>query len=431
MQPSSVKASKQAITIHPEKALMDQELSIQLQGFNPGEMVRVTAKTCGGQPQNLASSAVFQIGLDGCVDLGTQKPVSGSYAWVDAMGLIWSLEPVIDPHKPRRAIAYDVTQPLEIVFEVEVNNVVVAAKTVQRLWMAEGVQRSIIHDKGLRGIFFLPPGPGPHPAIIVVTGSGGGLNETRAAMFASHGIAALALAHFAYEDLPKGLFEIPLEYFETAAQWLTEHPAIDGNRLAITGGSRGGELSLVLGSTFPQFKAVVAYVPSSLAWGGFGVQGNPKVPAWVYRGQALPYITHTPSEEVIPEDPTQPIPLTPVFLEAMEDKATAQAAEIPVEKINGPVLLISGQDDQMWPSTKFSEMVMERLNRYQFKHPFEHLSYPGAGHSIASPYIPLPPSHGIHPVDGRDYTYGGNPKDQAYAIADSWQRVLDFLKLYL
>ena len=44
------------------------------------------------------------------------------------------------------------------------------------------------------------------------------------------------------------------------------------------------------------------------------------------------------------------------------------AASIAVEKINGPVMVISGTDDQLWPSTRFSEMVIERLEAHD--HPF-------------------------------------------------------------
>jgi len=36
-----------------------------------------------------------------------------------------------------------------------------------------------------------------------------------------------------------------------------------------------------------------------------------------------------------------------------------EAATIPVEKITCPILLISGEDDKMWPSTMFSNLVME------------------------------------------------------------------------
>jgi hypothetical protein len=45
-------------------------------------------------------------------------------------------------------------------------------------------------------------------------GGAGGLIEMRAALLASRGFAAFALAFFAYEDLPANMDRIELEYFE-------------------------------------------------------------------------------------------------------------------------------------------------------------------------------------------------------------------------
>ena len=54
----------------------------------------------------------------------------------------------------------------------------------------------------------------------------GGLVEYRASLLAAHGFAVLALAYFAYADLPKQLQEVDLEYFEEAANLLLAHPKV-------------------------------------------------------------------------------------------------------------------------------------------------------------------------------------------------------------
>src|SRR5947199_123091 len=86
-------------------------------------------------------------------------------------------------------------------------------------------------------------------------------------------IWSMALAYFNYEGLPQDLIEIPLEYFETAIGWLQRRPDLDGDRIAVSGTSRGGELVLLLGATFPAVKAVIAYVPSGIVHGGIGRSG--------------------------------------------------------------------------------------------------------------------------------------------------------------
>jgi dienelactone hydrolase len=60
-----------------------------------------------------------------------------------------------------------------------------------------GVTVKLLDEDGLRGAWFLPPGDGPHPAVIVLGGSEGGLPVRSAApLLASHGYATLALAYF-------------------------------------------------------------------------------------------------------------------------------------------------------------------------------------------------------------------------------------------
>lgn len=68
-------------------------------------------------------------------------------------------------------------------------------------------------------------GEGPFPGIIDLFGGLGGLVEFRASLLAAHGFAVLALAYFAYEDLPN-LLEVDLDYFEEAANLLLAHPKV-------------------------------------------------------------------------------------------------------------------------------------------------------------------------------------------------------------
>jgi len=214
---------------------------------------------------------------------------------------------------------------------------------------------------------------------------------------------------------------------------------IDGNRLAITGASRGGELSLLLGSVFSQFKAVVARVPSGLVWGGFGGAPEDGVqPAWLLKGQPVPFMDGA----IHPDDYRytvgyrrrgEGIPSTPGFLAQMNRYPDrVRQATIPVERINGAVLLISGEDDQMWPSTRMADISMARLREHNFAHPYDHLSYPGAGHAFSSaPYSPQTMIEWRHPVDGVLYAFGGNPESNAHATVDSWRRVKHFLREHL
>jgi hypothetical protein len=101
---------------------------------------------------------------------------------------------------------------------------------------------------------------------------------------------------------------------------------------------------------------------------------------------------------------------------------------IPVEKISGSVLLISGQDDKMWPSAALSEIAIDRLTKHNHPYPFKHLSYRGAGHVIGFPSTPATVTRIYNFVYNFTYAIGGNAKDNAFAQLDSWPQVLTFLE---
>ena len=92
------------------------------------------------------------------------------------------------------------------------------------------------------------------------------------------------------EGRPTRLHLQPLEYFESALAWLAAHPAVDEARTGVFGSSRGGELVLLLGATYPQIAAVVAHVPSHVLWEGCCDPVALDAPAWTHEGNVLPHI---------------------------------------------------------------------------------------------------------------------------------------------
>jgi len=322
--------------------------------------------------------------------------------------------------------------PLWIEVVAELGGETSASLSIERQTAAPGVERIEVRDHGLIGTYFRPAGAGSFPGVIVVGGSGGGLSEPPAALMASRGLATLALAYFGIEPLPLDLMRIPLEYFERAIGWLRARSEVRSGTVGFVGTSRGGELALLLGSSFPAIGRVAAYVPSGVVHGGIGRgETDPRnaEPAWTYRGEAVPFLRPSSGGEAPPPTPPgDPIALTPFFLRMHADASAEAAATIPAERINGPVLLISGDDDQMWPSTPFSRQVAERLRSRGFPHRFEHRSYPGAGHLIGARVGPATIEASVHPVRGQLYAYGGTPSGNAAARADSWPRVIRLLK---
>ena len=390
------------------------------------------------------SHAEFRADESGAVDLSSQPALSGTYQGIDQMGLFWSMA-ARDELKGASFILQTPLAPTTVTLTAEVDGEIVASATAERIHLAHGVRVMPVREQGLAGTLFRPEDERPRPAIIVLGGSTGGLWESPAALLASHGYVALALGYFGMEGLPEDHIRIPLEYFETATLWLQSQEGVASDRLAVLGESRGGELALLLGATFPQIKAVVGLVPSGVILAGFKPRRIELVglvemiirrpPAWTYRGAPLPGLApgrlslSSIGRYTWKRLLRAPIAVAPFFLEAMKDTNAVERAAIPVERIRGPVLLLSGQDDQFSASTVLSEVAMEHLTRHKHPYPYEHVSYPGAGHVFAMrPYQPATVTKGRHPATGAVYLVGGNPKDNALAAADSWARILRFLE---
>ncbi len=249
-------------------AISDRPLGMRLKGFRPQQVIEVCATRTDLSNRRWRSWARFIADGSGRVDFGTQAPCSGTYNGASPMGLFWSMEllPDQESKEPWRSVMDGAPVHIEARAATGSER---AEIEVARNFVAPGVTLENVRHNGVVGSLFAPPGPGPHPAMIVLAGSSGGINAPLAALLASHGFAALALGYFRMDGLPSYLTNIPLEYFETAIAWLRDRPNVRGDFLGVTGASRGGELSLLLGATFPEIRAVVAYVPSGVTHNGW------------------------------------------------------------------------------------------------------------------------------------------------------------------
>lgn len=432
------------LTATPADALIDVPRHLVVRGAAPGAHVTLTARTARASGVVWHAEATFVADADGVVDASRDAPVSGSYRGVSAMGLIWSQVP--EDGKSRDVFPQPVIAPLvtTVVAQArhsaghEADNVAVPSSVsssvsfTQRL-AADGVTRREVREDGLVGTLYLPPGDGPHPAVMILNGSGGGINEPRAALYASHGYAAFALGYFKGPGLPDYISNTPLEYFAKGMDWLrrTVKPAHDF--VALSGQSRGGELVLLLGATFPDaVSAVIGYVPSALIHSAqnacdpaIGREG----PTWLLEGKPLPHIwenNRTASWAPFDEGPP-PHRHAKAMLSALDDPDAVERARIPVEKIRGPVMLLSAEDDGSWPSSRYSRMVTERLAARAHPYPVEHLDFDNAGHAIVFPYVPTTQLVYAHPVSGKISTGGGEPSANALADERSWTAVQAFL----
>ena len=424
------------IELSSPKVMHDEVVEISVTGLEPWARVtlRLTTTIDG---IDFVSWADFFADAAGRVDIASQAPVAGSYRATDAMGLFWSMMPEatdLGPMAGPRPDPWELQPPQAYELTALVDGHEVASASLKRVVVAEEVTARRIHEGRLRGVLFLPPGDGPHSALLALTGSGGGYPSEIAAALAGRGFAVLALAYFNAPDLPDHLVNIPLEYFEEGLQRLAARPEVDAERLGVIGGSRGGELALLLGSRFPQIRAVVAKVPSHVVWPGCCSEEALRQPGWTWGGEPLtamplPEITSR-AKDYWPEIRDDWLGF---YWLALGNAEAEEKAAIPVEKINGPVLMITGGDDRCWPATYMADRVMERLQANDFPHPCVHLRYDNSGHAAGgSPYWPaIRFVNPVHPLLGEPIALGGTVESVAHSSVDSWKKTLEFLRKHI
>jgi dienelactone hydrolase len=420
------------VHVDPPTARVDEPFSLTVSGLPPGEPVTIRAATRDGELREWASNATFLAGDDGTVDVPTAAPLSGTYSGVDPAGLLWSMLPVRGPSTffVRRKAA-----PLRVRVTVEAGGRELAACDVERTFGGESVLRRVADGRGLAGDLFFPVAGGPHPGVMVVSGSDGGQLDHASSLLAAHGYAVLSLGYFGVEDRPAGLHHIDLEYFEQALDWMAVQPEVEGDRIVVIGLSRGGELALQLGSMFPRVAGVVAGAPCGIRQAGITKRNSDFTkPAWMHGGSALPYVPARFNLRRFLQFYSvfvfrRPLRLRPVFERLLRKHDLVAAATIHVERIKGPVLLISGSGDELWPSQRFAELVMARLSDEERPYADEHLRYPGAGHFVCFPYaLPsLPPMTRMSPVPVFTMDFGGTRAANAASARDSWPEILRFL----
>ncbi|WOC32560.1 MULTISPECIES: acyl-CoA thioester hydrolase/BAAT C-terminal domain-containing protein [Caproicibacterium] len=229
--------------------------------------------------------------------------------------------------------------------------------------------------EGFDGIFY--PAGTPNSAVIFVSGSEGGLatGKRLGAYYQSHGFSALALALFGTKHTNPVLSEVPLEYLEHAAAWLNRQGY---SRIVADGISKGAEYVLCAAAVMPEICGVIARAPSYFVGEGLAGKAPSGCSSWSYRGKPLactPYTVRKINKLKIWRTERQ-FSLLPLN----ENKTVTPESIIPVEKIHGPVLLLSTQADTIWPSAVYLEHLQKRFAEKHFPYAvqtvvFSHISH--------------------------------------------------------
>lgn len=230
--------------------------------------------------------------------------------------------------------------------------------------------------KKLVANLYLPTTDRPTPVVIAFGGSEGGLStgDSSGEMLAPNCIAVMGLAYFKETGLPPTLDQIPLEYFIDAIDYVSQLQGIDASRIGIVSGSRGSEAALLVASKDARIKSVVVATPSNAAWYGTATARS----AWTYHGKDIPALA-LKGEQTLPK--------LKRFENALDSVEDWDTYGIHVERINGPIFLISAERDEIWPSTRMSDAIVNYLKAHDFRFQVRHDSY-ATGHGFNKELAP-------------------------------------------
>ncbi|XP_034967914.1 acyl-coenzyme A thioesterase 1 [Zootoca vivipara] len=409
-------AAVRILVLPSPRCLWDEPVQVKVEGLGPLQEVTLRASLVDESGELFQSLAYYRAGSSGELDLSRSASLGGSYSGVEPMGLLWSL----GSQTPFKRLAKrDVLSPFRVTYEVldgrGVSGRLLGECCSERSFLADGVERIPVREGRLRATLFLPPGPGPFPGLIDLYGSGGGLVEYRASLLASRGFATLAVAYMHFEDLPTfpELFE--LDYFGDAVEFLRKQRQVRATAIGVLGLSKGADLALALATFWPGIRAAVSI-------SGSGV--NAFIPLRV-KGRIIP--AHPCDLEKIKDTGDPKVVDFSEIMADPKDPATWQC-RIPVETSLANFLFLSGQDDRNWPSETFCREAVGHLR--QSGRRVEFYSYPGAGHLLEPPYLPLCYSSFHRPL-GVLVMWGGKWREHAKAQEDAWQRILAFFRQHL
>lgn len=418
------------VLIESETSRIDESVRIVVTDLAAGQLVTLRATTRDGSWVDWSSEIVVEADSAGVVDLTRQAPLRGDYSGIDPVGLLWSMHPT--QGTPAQFFAKRLPTPIRVEVEALVNGQVIARGGFTRHFGERVTARD--PDDGIVGRLFSPAHDGPYPGVLVFGGSDGGALHHAGSLLASHGYTVLSLAYFGVEDRPKTLHNIDLEDLLDAITWLGSQPETVSSRVAVIGLSRGGELALQLAALSEHVVAVVAGAPSHLRHAGLTTNYTDFTqPAWRLHGQPLPFLPAKNTVRTFLGFLSAMIRRRPMRQRGMFERLTADStrtepAIIEVERIQAPLLLITGGDDQLWPSGPFAEQVLARRRQHDHDHD-QHLDYPAAGHFVCFPYgLPsLPPMTRLSPPGPITMDFGGTAAANAAAAKDSWPTLLAYL----
>ncbi|KAM3587265.1 uncharacterized protein V6R79_000396 [Siganus canaliculatus] len=412
------------LSVHPVRALVDETLTVTVENLDPGSAVTLHSLHQSEDKDYWEAYGHYVSDHRGSVSVSEDFSFGGTYTGKESMGLVWSLRPVPGSRKGLRLRKTDVCSPL--LFHVSVyaghlsegfrEQTPLASTLVERWYIAPGVQRIQIRDRGLKGTLFIPPGPGPFPGVLDMWGGGGGLVEYRSSLLASRGYVSLALEYFSPGELDSA--DLQLGYFEAAFNLVKEHPQVIPDSVGLFGLSLGSVVTTHLAAYSSAVKPRCCVC----------ISGHHYFPPGAKMSSLSDAVVEHSHLVTVDENNSQ------IWRNIGLSLISKASNKIDVERISCPMLLVSGHDDQNWPAVECADDIAQTMKAAGKEQLLTVVQYPDAGHLIEPPFSPHFRATNFLAFKTRtkvSLLWGGQTKPHSDAQEDSWKKILSFLHHHL
>lgn len=418
-------AAELVVDSHGDRS--DRVPHIAVTGLAATEPIELRLEMRDARGQLWRSSAQLRADLDGVVDTAQAAAEQGSYRGIDAAGLLWSMQPDSGQGGPTPlpllpgadGLLY---APVPMQLRVLRQGREIATHTLQRRLSGPDVAARVVRIAGANAHLYYPRSRAQagqrSPAVVTLGGAEGGIEAASAyaAWLASNGYVALAVSYYRAPGRPRELIDVPIEPVLQALDWLQQQPNVDPQRMGAMGGSWGGIVALAAAAHDRRLRSVVSWVGSPAPFRGIRRDVAPAdfrgvdLPALSWQGKPLGYLPYRPDVDWSRPDP--------------EHARLLEQAMLPIERINGPVLLVAGGDDQLGDSGRMAAVAQRWLRARRSVPMDDAVAYYGdAGHLITPMLQPTTFRH----QTGPHLQVGGTPEGYARADREASQRVLAFL----
>jgi pimeloyl-ACP methyl ester carboxylesterase len=420
------------LQIQPLTTLCDERINIRISDLPPFGKVKIRASMSFPWAKSVEyeSYACFTADSSGNLDLSKQRPDSGSYDFIDSMGLILSLNRVKGKFQDAmRNVSVNQSLFIDATAECGQDS---SSVRVERILMSPELKSLKINDEFVGELFYTENST--NKTVIFL---GGSSNEDLctilppSALLASHGFNVLALSFFGEKGLNSALAEVPLEYFEKVFAWLEKNPITHCKEIYVYGGSIGAVLALLLASRYPIITKVVAINPIAWCFQGLTLK---RVSLWTYGGKSLPFVKFawlsSFANIMSCFIQNKPFGFAYMYRKSLEVANNREAARIKVENSNADILLCGGQKDGWWDTHDACLTIMEELTRHNYQHTYEYITYENGGHACYAPFtIPVDEfSTPLKIAPRLVFSEGVTWEANAHMLEDSWEKAIEFFK---